>query len=117
MRGQSFKSLGASAIYKLLGKFCNILTTGTVTPTHTGWLEGCLDKIIYRYLLVPVALESVLLAPATPQLPPHAWALQGGGLPRDLSKDLSLYLEMLCSTWAFSKLSDPSGIQRSPGSW
>lgn len=79
-----------------------------------GLVGGVFRQIFSRPFHALIIFEFYLIL--GPQPPSHAWALQGRSLPRDLSRDPSLYLEMLGSTRTPSKLLESSGIQRSPGS-
>lgn len=79
-----------------------------------GLVGGVFRQIFSRPFHALIIFEFYLILGPLP--PSHAWALQGRSLPRDLSRDPSLYLEMLGCTWTSSKLLESSGIQRSPGS-
>lgn len=87
--------------------FCELLRKVLISqflaPKHqyTSGRKGYLDKMISGLLPDLFALR-----------PPSEVA--AGSLRRDQPL---LYLEVLCSTWAPSKLSDSSGTQRSPASW
>lgn len=93
-----------------------ILTTGMTIPIHNGWLEECLDKkkIISRSSHALIVFEFVLSSGTSACIPCLGSAGQRSA--QRPGRDLSLYLEMLGSTWISSKLLDSSSIQRSPAS-